>query len=67
MIYAKKNGRVEIQGTPLCRLVTPAGLEPAITDVKGRCLNHFDYGVMLVPPGAFETPTRGFSGHCSTF
>lgn len=27
MIYAKKNGRAEIQGTPLCRLVTPAGLE----------------------------------------
>ena len=32
-------------------MVTPAGVEPATSGLKGRRLNQFDYGAM-------ETPTR---------
>lgn len=46
-------------------MVTSAGIEPAISGLKGQRLNQFDYDAM-VPPGVFETPTHGSSGRCST-
>ena len=39
-------GRLDLTRFNICKMATPAGIEPALSDVTDRCFNQLNYGAI---------------------